>query len=686
MKKILIFSGTTEGRELSVMLAEAQIPAVVCVATEYGDIVMPELEGIKIHKGRMDEGQMTAFMKEENYLAVVDATHPFATAVSENIKTSAEKSGLTYIRLQRNTKQTEEQCFLDSAACAEALEQTEGNILLTTGSKELAVFCKNENLRERLYARVLPGKESISLCEQAGIRGKQIIAMQGPFSEEMNIALLHQYQIQYMVTKESGRAGGYFEKISAAKKAGVKVYVIGNPEREKGLTFDDTVLKLENMTSKKIMKTKSLEISLIGIGMGNRGNCTVEGLSKIEEADYIFGAERMIQSVNTWGNLKSAGRQYPYYLAKDILPVIDQALSLYDKSSPLKIAVLFSGDSGFYSGCAKLYKKFQEHFAQQEVEIKNYSGISSVSYFASKCGISWNDAFIMSIHGKGDQNNWQGEVTEAVRYHQKTIMIVSGAEDIRTTGEILENTGLGDCKITLGYQLSYPEESIQNVSPKQCQDITSQGLYIMGIFNENAKDKYLAPKYKDIEFIRGKIPMSKEEIRTVSISKLQLQKNAVVYDIGSGTGSIAVEAAQRSGTIKVFAIERKAEGVSLIKENKKKFGLSNIEVIEGKAPDILADLPKPTHAFIGGSGGKLMEIIEVLRKKNPEIRIVITAVSMETIAELTEILQKEDPVEEEIVQIHVSRSEKAGKYHLMRAENPVYIGSFKFSQKESVEE
>jgi precorrin-6Y C5,15-methyltransferase (decarboxylating) CbiT subunit len=148
--------------------------------------------------------------------------------------------------------------------------------------------------------------------------------------------------------------------------------------------------------------------------------------------------------------------------------------------------------------------------------------------------------------------------------------------------------------------------------------------------------------------------------------------------ISSGTGSIAVEAASLSDDMEVYAIEQKENAVQLITQNKEKHGLENIHVINAKAPDGLDSLPMPTHAFIGGSGGNLKEIIEALKTKNPHIRIVINAISIETICEIKEILSAYDVKNEDIVQLQVSRSKQIGHYHLMQAENPVWICSFEF--------
>lgn len=689
MNRILIFSGTTEGRKLAELLSGAGVSAVVCVATEYGEEVMQPLPGIVLHQERMNQQEMRKFMEREAFLAVVDATHPFATQASENIRQSAKEQEIPYMRLQRNTKTDFAHrggmtCFSADEECRDALLQTEGNILLTTGSKELAVYCAGEELKGRLYVRVLPSEESIALCKRQGLTGRQIIAMQGPFSEEMNMALIRQYQIKHLVTKESGLTGGFAEKVSAADKLGVGISVIGNPEKQAGASFEEVCDKLEILTGASIKGKRALHISLIGIGMGNMDTLTIAAKDIIRKADYLFGAKRLLTGVEEYGLRIS----YPFYLAEDIIPELEnmilsgQSAGITEKS--IEAAVLFSGDSGFYSGAQKLYQKLEEWKAEQNVDIsvRIYPGISSISYFASVCKVSWQDAKIMSIHGKGKQEKWEAELLSAVRYQKKVFLLVSGVNDVRTVGTILKENGLSDCRILLGYQLSYPEEEILECSVEQCERMEREGLYILGIFREKCEKRYLAPKKQDEEYIRGKVPMTKEEIRVLAVGKLNLTESAVVYDIGSGTGSVAVEIAEQSGSIYVYAIEQKEEGVELIRANREKFHLPNIEIIRGKAPECFMELREnslpPTHAFIGGSGGSLKEILEALYQKNPRMRIVVTAVSLETVSEITELINRMPTEEEEIIQVQVSRARKAGQYHLMQAENPIYICSFEF--------
>lgn len=702
MKKIVIFAGTTEGRRLSEILADAGITHTVCVATEYGEIVMREQTDaetarakgqplVSLHRGRMDRKQMEEFLRNEGYEIVVDATHPYARVVTENIQSAVNTLRATeretqfpiYLRLEREISETPEaedpavsiRYFESNADCAKALENTEGNILLTTGSKELATYCASGRLHDRLYVRILPGRESLELCMEQGIKGRQILALQGPFSTEMNAAILKQYDIRHMVTKNSGRTGGYQEKLEAAKMLGIPVYVI-QPARKAWDTYSFAGIceKLEQLCDCKLSGQGSMEICLAGIGMGSKDGQTQEVQHAIETADILLGAERMIERYS------AKIEKRPYYMTEQILPYLVQLQEngITAQKDPLRVTVLFSGDTGFYSGCRKLYVALQEAVAIGALNagVRILPGISSVATLAARVGESYEDAAILSMHGKK-----LNRLSTTVESHEKVFLLTSGSEDIRKIGRSLAEAGLTDCEVTVGYQLSYPEESIRILTLGQCEAITEEGLYTCLIRNPHWQPERLTHGRADICFLRdAKTPMTKEEVREVSICKLHLTQNAVVYDIGSGTGSVAIEIAGVPGRVQVYAIERKPEAVELLRKNREHFHMDNIQIIEAPAPEGLEELPVPTHAFIGGSGGRLMDILQVLYRKNPHMRIVINAISMETIAELKEVLDTFPVEEEEILQMQVSRVKKLLSYHLPQAENPVWICSFTFRE------
>ena len=180
---------------------------------------------------------------------------------------------------------------------------------------------------------------------------------------------------------------------------------------------------------------------------------------------------------------------------------------------------------------------------------------------------------------------------------------------------------------------------------------------------------------RDEVFIRGAVPMTKSEVRAVSLSKLELSQDSILYDVGAGTGSVSIEAAFALSTGRVYAIEKKPEAIELIQANKEKFSAKNVTVIEGIAPHALSELEAPTHVFIGGTSGAMGEVLDTVLEKNPKARIIINVLALESIADVLAWL-KAHSVEAEIVQVQVSRGKTAGSYHMMMGQNPVYVISF----------
>ena len=241
--RIVIFSGTTEGRLLSRLLAEKGADVTVCVATEYGCEEQGEAPGITVLTGRKTVEEMVELLRGSDLC--VDATHPYAVEVTKSVRRACGEAGVPCRRLLRDRSADTDALLVDSAeAAAELLADREGNILLATGMKELPAFAGISPAR--LYPRVLPTGESIAACERAGIPHRNIIAMQGPFSVELNEALIRQFRIAYLVTKDGGKAGGFAEKVQAAEHTGVELVLIRRPE-ETGETFEEVVKSCEEM-------------------------------------------------------------------------------------------------------------------------------------------------------------------------------------------------------------------------------------------------------------------------------------------------------------------------------------------------------------------------------------------------------------------------------------------------------
>ncbi len=660
MKRILIFSGTTEGRELAEWLDSQGVMVHVRVATEYGAVVMEPSANIDVRVGSCGGADGIAGVIDELSIGiVVDATHPYALNITRHIREACERTGAEYIRLKRPDSEgdTDGVVRFDTLEDAvEYLKGTEGRILASTGSNELSLYTRIPDYTERVVARVLSTVESVQKCAVLGFEGRNLICAQGPFSEEMNVAMLKQVDARFMVTKDSGDAGGFVEKVRAARRAGATLVVINRPE-DSGLDFRQVQIRLAQELEfpfsgiePEAPRLGRRRVSLIGIGMGP-GDLTERSASIVAGADLLVGAKRMLEAVD------SVGRDtLTEYRSDAIVGYLDENPRYRD------VAVLLSGDVGFYSGARGLLERLDRNVYDVVVE----PGISSIVYLCAKLGTTWQDAYLTSCHGR-DSN-----IVNLVGTRAKVFTLLSGQDSVHEMCRQLFEYNLNSVSVTVGQDFGYPTERIFTGSPSQCLDEGFGDLCVALIVNPTP-DTRNSISIPDEAFTRGDAPMTKSEVRTLSVAKLKLCRDSVVYDIGAGTGSVSIEMALTAYLGKVYAIEREDIAADLIEINKRKFQAANLEVVRGLAPEAMRDLPAPTHAFIGGSSGNLRSIVECLLEKNPDVRIVINSVTIETMAETMQVVKELNLVEEEIVNVTIAKSRRLGRYHLMTGQNPVYI-------------
>ena len=665
MKQVIVFAGTTEGRQLSAWLAAAGVETLCSVATEYGELLVEKQPHLSVHQGRLLPEEMEQLFAEEGKPLVLDVTHPYAVAVSANIKAACEKAGCEYLRLIRPSlmnknacKTAEEIVVVESVeAAVNFLKTTEGSIFVTTGSKELAKFTALPDYQNRVYARVLATPEVVTQCTEAGFTGPHLICMQGPFSKELNLAMLRSIGAAWMVTKEAGRAGGFEEKMTAAKEAGVKVVLIGRPQEQAGLSIEEGVKLLaerfhipSDLTDSRDEKNGRIAY-LVGIGMGTPDHLTGEARAAFEKADCILGSGRMLDSFQNTG--------------KPLFDAYDPAKMLaYVQEHPehRTIAVALSGDVGFYSGARRLISAFGNAGIRTEL----ITGISSVTYFCSRLQIPWEDVKLMSIHGRREN------LIAAVRTHFRTFTLLGGRDNVASLCEELEKYGFENVKLYIGERLHYPEERITEGTPAELNKKAFDSLCVAIIENPSYMSG-LRSCIPDEEFQRGDAPMTKSEVRSLSVAKLNLNRDSIAWDIGAGTGSVTIEMALAAADGEVYAIEKKPAAAALIEENARRFGTPNVEVHVGTAPEALTDLPAPTHAFIGGSSGNMKEILQLLLAKNPQVRVVINAITLETVAEANSCFKELGFTDVDITQIQAAKAKKVGPYEMMMGQNPVYI-------------
>lgn len=671
MYNICVFAGTTEGRRIIEFLSHQKVKVTACVATEYGREMLTPSDNLDISARRLPIGEIIKLFEGEKFDLVIDATHPYAQSITNSIASACSKCGIRYIRLVRDESRitdlltakrskcschnkantSEDVVFVsDTASAADFLNNCEGNILLTTGSKEISRFASIEGFADRVYARVLPMEDSIRLCREAGLKPAHILAMQGPFTEEMDVAMLRFVSAGWMVTKDGGTAGGFDEKVMAAHRMGVKIVVIGRPQQRAGISYQDTIRLLENEYSCEYRP----EVSVIGIGPGSRNLLTREAAEVIQNADCIIGAGRMIEAV-----LRPGQASYEAITPGNI------ADHIYAHREFGKYAVVMSGDVGFFSGTKKLLPLLNG------CQLKVLPGISSLSYMCSRLNLSYDDMKLVSLHGR------ERDIVSDVSGSKKVFALIAGKTGVSDICYALKENGYADAIIHVGERLSYPEERITTGNASELAGNEFDPLSAVIIENKHP-DKIVTYGIPDDKFIRnndGKpvVPMTKSEVRAVALSKLQLTKHSVCWDVGAGTGSVSIEMALMASEGHVYAIEKRSDAISLLNKNMQHFRVHNITAIEGNAPADCIDLPSPTHAFIGGSSGNMKDIIRLLVKKNPDIRIIATAVTLESVAELTDCMNMECFTDTQVISMNISRDKKAGSYHLMNAQNPVYI-------------
>ncbi len=650
MYKLCVFGGTTEGRELVEFLHTQPCAVTACVATEYGGTLLPEAEQVHVSARRLPVEEIVSLLQKERFDLVVDATHPYARSITSSIARACAETNTEHLRLLREASSApEDAVFVESTEDAAAfLGKTEGNILLTTGSKELSRYASIPDFSSRVWARVLPMQASLDACSKAGLSPSHVIAMQGPFSLELNEAMLRAIGADWLVTKDGGSTGGFPEKALAAQKTGARLLVIGRPAQEEGKTLSETIQAL----CARFGFSRTADVTVVGIGPGGEETQTAEVRAAISRAGCLIGAKRMLEAAARPGQM------------------------LFDAIAPEKIAeviashpeyasftVVMSGDTGFFSGTKKLLPLLNT------CRVRVLPGLSSMSVLCARLGVSYEDAVAVSLHGR------QRDIVRDVRSNGKVFALVGGDGGMQALCRRLTDAGLGSVRVSAGERLGYPDEKITTGTASALCETAFDRLSAALIENDSP-DEIITPGLPDEAFLRslepGKIvPMTKSEVRSVCLSKLQLTENAVCWDIGAGTGSVAAEMALLARRGSVYAVERNEAALPLLEENRKKFRLENLHIVPGNAPEACLSLPAPTHVFLGGTAGKLDAILAAALQKNPNARIVATAVTLESVGALCACMK--DFSFSECVSLQVSRAKAAGPYHLMQGQNPVYI-------------
>lgn len=385
-------------------------------------------------------------------------------------------------------------------------------------------------------------------------------------------------------------------------------------------------------------------ITIVGTGMGE-SSLTIAGQEAIMQSEVLIGASRLIQ---------------PYLgLGKEVFAAYAPAevSRLIDEEEKSRFCILVSGDTSFYSAADSLCRKLESY------PLTIIPGISSLSYFLSRLQRPWQDVAITSCHGR------EPNLVDLVRRNRQTFILTGN--NISAISKALVQAGFGQLKTYLGENLGSDKEKISTLSVAALANGEISSLAVLLIENPD-NDPRIRYGIPDEEFIRGTSPMTKAETRALTMSKLNLFPQAICCDIGAGTGSVAVEMALAAYEGQVFAIDKNPTAIKLIEANSHTFRVGNIRPVLGIAPAALENLPPLDIAFIGGSSRQLEGIFAALFKNNPKIRIVINAITFETLQDAIKAFSTYD-LKPEIIQLGVGKTNPVGDLHMLKANSPVFI-------------
>lgn len=393
-----------------------------------------------------------------------------------------------------------------------------------------------------------------------------------------------------------------------------------------------------------------MNVTLIGMGSGQPENLTLQGLAALRQADLILGARRLLAVLPAGCTENRAAAYRP-----------DEVAELLQTSGAENAVLVYSGDTGFYSGASSMMEKLEALGVRARV----LPGLSSIQLLAAALGRPWQGWNLVSAHGRTCD-----PVAECMQ-GRPTFFLTGGSEDPATLCAQLEAEGFGDVQGVVGQCLGTPEEKLFRGSVKELAAGRFNSLSVLLVEAVEGLPRR-APGLPDEAFERGDVPMTKQEVRAAVLAKLAVRPEDILWDVGAGTGSVSVELALAAPRGRVYAVECRPEGCALIKANREKFRTRNLVLVEGLAPDALSDLPAPDAVFIGGSKGSLAAIVDAALDKNSDARICVSAIALETLSAAVAALTAKGRTVQ-VSQIAVSRAKAVGGLHLMMAQNPIYL-------------
>ncbi len=642
MIKLIIFTATEDGAELVKRCSKDSRFMTDVFILGTNQFKIRSASNTMLFSDEFDPVSVAARIASVRPDFVIDAS-PEDSEISKDIKLISKTSRVRYVRMIGSELKPEHSCiYADNAKHAvRIVNRNKGNVLLTTGTSELPVYSDISAMEQRAFIRLMPDEKAISAAVAVGFSRDNIAVDSPPYTLDSVSELIRKFNIKYLITSEN--AQDILIKEEACLVNNATLVVVKNAE-EDGLTVEAVWSLITESAVKR-------NITIVGVGPGGSDYLCVGGAKAIEKCELLVGEERAIRSLELTG--------------KEV-KVFSSAREAYEQicsGEATDICVAFNGDITL---CDEA-KELRELLEELDVEVRCIQGVSSVSYLASRLNISWD-----GIKVAGSSLSVEDMVTAASENRQLFIL----PEDGRILNDFFKSlvrNGLEKLRICVGSNLTYDDEKIVSGYPEELIKVKFPTLSTVYIEN-NSFGKPLSIGLNDKEFIRGEsVSMLTSEVRACVISKLELKSGSIVYAVGAGTGSVAVEVGFQLDHGIVYALEQRPSSLNILYSNIHKFNLHNVKVIEGDAKDTMLALPAPDAVYIGGTGGSLKRIIKELMEKGKPMRIVATAHTLENVFDLMRVFKDFSLEGLQICQVSVTKGKILEDSTQLKNNDPVFI-------------
>lgn len=670
---LVVFAGNKLANDFIAFSLNANCNVTAITATNEGALCLEhsgtflENHG-KLHVivGRKDSKEIAILLQElnekETIDCVIDATHTYATLAKNNIEFACDTVHLPLYKLSRGTQEVlyDTDCIVVSSAkeASSICNKIAGNIFCAVGTKDIEAFCDVVDYKKRVFLRILPSETSLQHALNLGYDFHNIIAMTGSFSFELNTAMFDSTNAKVLVTKDGGIIGGIKEKLLAAKAKDMQIIVIAPPKNDS----TTKLYSLENLCKTLGIKT-SRHCIMISCNTGLIPFLSLQAISAIKASPLVISSMRLHDNFLPLFSQKSK----VFVVASDIVDCLEKEENIA-KNMIAPPVILFSGDTGFFSGASNIRTKLLE----KNWTVDCIAGTPIIATFAAILGKNWQKWHIVSVH-----ENAKCAALEITR-HEATFFLCGVMNSHDIIDDLLRH-GVTNALISVGQNLGTKDEYIkQFLIDDYSNNLPISHLECVLVEQELPTLSQVTFGIDDSEFIRGSyatnkiIPMTKQYTRTAILTALNLHKGEHLWDVGGGTGSVSIEAVL-SLKVSVTTFEKEKASCKIIAQNRKKFGAWGLTIVEGNAPEVFNnEFTKPDAVFIGGSSNNLIEIIQNICKIAPKCRLVISACSLETLSLLQNIASL-IKCKMQVIQLQQNISKLEGERTLLLPASCVFI-------------